>query len=69
VARTIDPAALPALIPVGASSTTKDENGEALHPLAPMRYGSGAGFPLVTLSAVTNTLGVVNSAMGKALLA
>jgi hypothetical protein len=38
--------------------------GEALHPEAPRRYGSGKGFPRVTESAVTKTLGVGSPAIG-----
>jgi hypothetical protein len=79
VARTRAPDALPDRIPVGASSTTSaaihqyvhnayeqdlHSKGEALHPEAPRRYGSGNGFPRVTESAVTNTFGVVNPAIG-----
>lgn len=80
MARTNDPAALPARIPVGASSTTRatsqslglasesglylHSKGEALQPAAPRRYGSGNGLPRVTESAVTKTFGVVKPAMG-----
>ncbi len=62
---TLAPAALPARIPAGASSTTTHSVAEKPRIVAAFRYGSGCGLPFTTSVAVIRLFGVGRAAARK----